>query len=286
MTIALIGAGGQLGRDLLPLLGDNVVPLLHSDIEISQRDSVSERLGALEPDVVINCAAYNLVDQAEQEPPAAFATNAFGPLHLARWCGEHKRTLMHVSTDFVFGAAGVRPHPYTEQDCPGPLSVYGSSKLTGEQFVTAYCPRHFIVRTCGLYGHPAPHSKGNFVQTMLRLAQTRDELRVVSDQRCTPTSTAELARALVDLLATNDFGLYHATNTGAASWAEFAATIFELAGLATTVTPITSSEFGAAAQRPAYSVLDCDKLHSILGRSLRPWREALAEYIAGLTAPE
>ncbi len=282
MTIAVIGPQGQLGRDLLPLLGTQAVALSHAKIDITDTQAIAERLGTIDAQIVINCAAYNLVDKAEQEPEVAFDTNAFGPLNLARYCGEHGLALMHISSDFVFGADAARRSAYTEQDSPGPVSVYGASKLTGEQFVAAYCPRHYIVRTCGLYGQPAPHSKGNFVQTMLRLGRMRDEVRVVCDQRCTPTSTADLAQALVELLATEQYGLYHATNSGETTWAEFARAIFDVAHLGTTVTPITSAEFAAAARRPVYSVLCCDKLNSAIGRSLRPWQAALSTYVQQL----
>src|SRR5690606_35857431 len=169
---------------------------------------------AVSPQYVVNTAAYNAVDRAEQQPRAAFEVNALGPLHLARYCEARGITLLHVSTDYVFGADAARSTPWTEEDRPGPVSVYGCSKLAGEYLVAQACRRHFVVRTCGLYGTAIDDSKGNFVRTMLRLAGERDELRVVNDQYCTPSYTADVARAIDALLATDEHGLYHVTNAG------------------------------------------------------------------------
>ncbi len=280
MKIAVIGAHGQLGSDLMRSLGDDAIGLTHAQIEITDPVSVASALDAIAPDTVINTAAYNLVDKAEQEPDRAFAINAFGPLHLARHCAERNLTLVHVSTDYVFGQDGARTTPYTEADFPGPVSVYGTSKLAGEHLVRATCRQHFVVRTCGLYGRPTSVGKGNFVRTMLRLAQDRDELAVINDQHCTPTSTADLASAIVSLLQTDQYGLYHATNSGSTTWCQFARAIFDLSGIDINVTPITSARFDAPAHRPAYSVLDSTRLIAITGLSLRPWRDALAAYLS------
>lgn len=279
MTIAIIGAHGQLGADLMRRLGDEALGLTHADIEITDPASVANRLDTISPQVVINTAAYNLVDRAEQEPEAAFGFNAFGPLHLARYCAKRDLALLHVSTDYVFGQDADRTRPYTEEDLPGPVSVYGTSKLAGEHLVRATCPRHFVVRTCGLYGRPLSPGKGNFVRTMLRLSRDRDELAVVDDQQCTPTSTADLADALIALLQTDAYGLYHATNSGSTTWCGFARAIFEIAGIEVSVTPITSADFAAAARRPHFSVLDGTRLTDVTGLALRPWREALADYL-------
>ncbi len=280
MKIAVIGAHGQLGSDLIRLLGDDAVELTHTQIEITDPVSVAAALGAVAPDTVINTAAYNLVDNAEQEPDRAFAINAFGPLHLARYCEERGLALVHVSTDYVFGQDVERATPYAETDLPGPVSVYGTSKLAGEHLVRAACRRHFVVRTCGLYGRPTSVGKGNFVRTMLRLAQDRDELTVIDDQHCTPTSTADLAAAIVELVQTDEYGLYHATNSGSTTWYGFARAIFDLSGIGIKVTPITSAQFAAPACRPAYSVLDSTRIAEVTGVSLRPWRDALAAYLS------
>jgi dTDP-4-dehydrorhamnose reductase len=169
--------------------------------------------------------------------------------------------------------------PYGELDRPEPLSAYGVSKLAGELFVRAICPRHFIVRTCGLFGPTAAAGTGNFVQTMLRLGRERRELRVVDDQTCCPTSAADLARAIEALTAGESYGLYHATSSGSATWCQFAREIFRLAKLDVAVQPVTSAEYGAAARRPGYSVLDCSKLAAAVGFSLPPWEEELERYL-------
>ena len=279
MRIAVIGAFGQLGSDLVPLLGGRAIPLGHGDIEITDPSSIAKALDTAKPTHVINCAAYNLVDKAEDEPEAAHRTNSLGPRNLAGWCAARGAVLMHISTDYVFGANAARPTPLCETDPTGPVSVYGQSKLEGELAVRSLCPKHFVVRTCGLYGHHAARGKGNFVETMLRLGRERPELRIVGDQRCTPTSTVDLARALVALIETDAFGPYHATNSGDCSWFEFACEIFRLSRIPVKATATTTAEYGAKARRPDYSVLDCSKLAKALGRSMPSWREALARYV-------
>lgn len=286
MRIALIGSTGQLGSDLLPRLqtaGHDVAPLRHVEIEITDPTNIAAVLEPLRPDLVLNTAAYNLVDKAEDEPDVAMAVNGNGPRNLARLCETNGWRFMHISTDYVFGKSA-RPSagPFTELDLAVPDCKYGLSKWTGEQFTLTECSRSFAVRTCGLYGLAALRGggKGNFVETMLRLGRERQQLRVVDDQRCTPTSTADLADALVKLIATDAFGLYHATNSGSATWCEFAREIFRLAKMDVEVLPITTAEFGAKAKRPTYSVLDCSKLASVIGGPLPDWHDALARYLA------
>jgi dTDP-4-dehydrorhamnose reductase len=228
---------------------------------------------------VINAAAYNFVDRAEDERDRASAVNALGPRHLAESCASLDIPLDHVSTDYVFGQDAGRRIPYSEADHPGPLSEYARSKLAGENSVRDVCPKHFIVRTCGLYGRASSPGKGNFVETMLRLGRERGAVSVVDDQWCTPTSAVDLADAIAGLIATDNYGLYHATNAGSTTWCGFATEIFRLAGLAVDVKPITTAQFGARAGRPAYSVLDSSKLAATIGRPMRPWQEALADYL-------
>ncbi len=277
--IAVIGAAGQLGSDLMCVLGEGALPLGHPEIELTQPVSIAAALAGRGVSRVINCAAYNLVDKAESEPEAAYAVNAFGVRNLARWCGAHDVPLLHVSTDYVFGLDAQRATPYSVDDATGPVSAYGASKLAGEHFVRSLCPRHWVVRTCGLYGRNATRGKGNFVETMLRLGRERPELRIVADQVCTPTSTSDLAIALAALVQTDDYGVYHATNAGRCSWHEFAAEIFRVAGLSPVLKPITAQEYGAAAKRPAFSVLDCSRLTAACGVTLRSWPEALQDYL-------
>jgi dTDP-4-dehydrorhamnose reductase len=278
LRVAVIGAKGQLGSDLVSRLGAQAIPLGHADIDISEASSISLALDRDRPDVVINCAAYNFVDKAETERDQAMLTNRRGPGLLADYCREHDLKLVHVGTDYVYdGQTGDRP--WTEADEPQPLSTYALSKYSGEQLVRAHCPRHFVVRTCGLYGRNAAHGKGNFVETMLRLGRERSELSIVSDQRCTPTATADLASAILDLMKTEAYGLYHATNSGDCSWFEFATEILRRAQLKTVVKPITTADYGARARRPSYSVLNCAKLERVLGWKMPSWREALANYL-------
>lgn len=280
MRVLVTGAGGQLAHDLLPLLAGqySVVPLTHADIELRDHAAVCARLAAEQPDVVINTAAYHRVDDCETQVEAAFAVNAFAVLNLARWCSAHSVTLVHMSTDYVF--AGDVNTPRSEQDPPGPRSVYGVSKLAGEQLIQQTCARHFIIRTCGLYGHAGSSGKGgNFVETMLRLGAAGKPIRVVADQVCTPTATADLATKIVQLIGTAAFGLYHITSAGACSWFEFAHAIMQLSGVQAEVSPTTSAEFGAAARRPAYSVLRHDRLATLGLDDLPPWRDALARYL-------
>ena len=285
MRTAIIGAKGQLGSDLMSRLGDQAIPLGHADIDITDPTAIWTVLDREQPEAIINCAAYNLVDKAESDREAAMLTNRRGPGFLADYCREHDLTLLHVGTDYVYdGRTGRKP--WNELDEPLALSTYALSKLAGEQLVRSHCPKHFVVRTCGLYGRNAAHGKGNFVETMLRLAKQRPELKVVSDQYCTPTSTANLACAIIELIRTKEYGLYHATNSGQCSWFEFATEIMRLAGHDTKITAISTEEYGARARRPRYSALDCTKLTNLLGWSMPPWRDALSRYLAEPTSAQ
>lgn len=280
MTVAVIGAAGQLGQDLCPLLEPGVVRLTHADVELTDGQSVLRALQAANARTVVNLAAYNLVDHAEDDPLAALAVNALGVRNLASACGDLNCRLVHVSTDYVFGLDADRNKPYGEDDCPGPVSVYGTSKLAGELFVRSLCPDHLVVRTCGLYGHAGARGKGgNFVQTMLRLAGERPELRIVNDQTCTPSFTLDVAQGIAPLIAQSASGLVHLTNAGGCTWYEFACEIFRLAAVDVKATPITSAEFGAKARRPGYSVLSNAKYASLTGSPLRHWTEALKDYL-------
>lgn len=283
MRIALIGAAGQLGTDLQSeLTSEEVVPLGHSQIELASDTSVADGLTAAAPDLVLNCAAYNLVDKAEDEPHIAYDINALGPRRLAIWCADHDIPLVHFSSDYVFGLDSTRTEPYQEDDAPGPQSAYAASKLQGEYFVRSLCPQHFVIRTCGLYGVAGARGagKGNFIEAMLRLGSERDELGVVNDQRCTPTSTADLAAATARLIRTELFGLYHATNEGDMTWFELASEVFRQADITVTVNPITSEQFGARAARPSYSVLSCQRLANAIDTPLPEWPDAVARYLA------
>lgn len=281
MKVALIGAAGQLGTDLKPLLGANCLALGSQDVNITDAQSIAAALDGYVPDLIINAAAYNLVDRAEDEPDVAYAVNALGPRNLALYCREYDAALVHVSSDYVFGLDRERSNPFCETDVPGPLSAYAVSKLAGEYYVQSLCDRHFVVRTCGLYGQAARQGrgKGNFIETMLRLGSERDELRIVNDQHCTPTASADVARAIAELIQTDAFGLCHATNEGQTSWYELACEVFRLAKINVHTIPISTAEFGAKAQRPAYSVLCNEKLTATIGHPLPDWQNAVAQYL-------
>jgi dTDP-4-dehydrorhamnose reductase len=237
----------------------------------------------LEPRLVLNATAYNLVDEAEADPVSAFQVNATGPRNLALAARELGAVLVHVSTDYVF--SGSRRQPYAETDPLDPLSVYGVSKAAGEMLVRAVWPEHFIVRTCGLYGLAGSRGKGgNFVETMLRLAASGQAIRVVDDQVLTPTHTADLAVQIARLAGTEAYGTYHATSQGECSWYEFAAEIFRQAGLDPRLEPQTTAEAGRRARRPPYSVLDNQGLRR-LGLDVMPgWRQSLETYLAARAA--
>ena len=280
MKTAVLGALGQLGRDLCPRLPGEVIPLTRADADLTDPAGLRDKLTALRPNVVVNCAAYNFVDKAETEPEAAFAVNAWAVRNLAQICRDLGCVLVHFSTDYVFGLDETRSQPWKETDAPGPVSVYGLSKLAGEYLVRSTCPKHFVIRTCGLYGVWGTGGKGgNFVETMLRVAGQGKPLRVVHDQRCTPSFTADVAAATVALLSTGAYGLYHITNAGDCSWFEFAREIFRQAGVSADLSPITSAQFGAPARRPAHSVLGTAKLREAGVPVPRPWQEALGEYL-------
>ena len=279
MRIALIGAGGQLGTALTRRLGGDIIPLGRDIVDIGDADSVNPAITGLAPDLVINAAAYNFVDRAEDESERAFAVNARGPWALSRTCAALDIPLVHVSSDYVFGRDAEHTTPYLESDVPGPQSEYARGKLACEVFVQTVCPKHYVLRTCGLYGRAVSPGKGNFVETMLRLGRERGAVSVVDDQWCTPTGAADLAAWIAELITTNKYGLYHATNAGRTTWCRLAREIFRQAGMAVEVTPITTAQFVAKAARPAYSVLDCAKLIEEVGHPLRPWQEALAEYL-------
>lgn len=281
MRVAVIGATGQLGSDIVRVFrdaGDEVFALGHGDIECTDPASVQAVLTSIRPDVVINCAAFVRVDDCEDQPEEAFRVNAVGALHVARAADRMRAVCVYISTDYVFD--GKQGAPYTEDDIPRPVNVYGVSKLAGEHFVRATCPRHLVVRTSGLYGAAGSSGKGgNFVESMIRLAREGRPIRVVHDQVLSPTYARDLAEKVAALLATEAYGTYHITNSGACSWYEFAAGIFDALGMRPDLAPTTSKAYGAKARRPAYSVLGRGRLAALGLDDLRPWPEALRAYL-------
>jgi len=282
MKVLVTGANGQLGTDLCKVLRDfELIPLTDKDIEISDMSSVKQAFSKYKPDIIINTAAYVRVDDCEDEKDKAFSVNALGARNVAVVAQELGARLVHLSTDYVFGGeAELRTTPYTEFDTPVPLSIYGKSKLAGENLVRHFCLRHFIVRTSGLFGVAGSMGKGgNFIETMLRLSKERDELRVVNDQIFSPTYTMDLARKIVQLMITDYYGIFHITNRGACSWYEFTTEILKLADITTPVVPITSDQYLQKARRPRYSVLDNSHLRLLGMDDMRPWQEALKDYL-------
>jgi dTDP-4-dehydrorhamnose reductase len=278
---ALIGAAGQLGFDLARTfdLPGALFPLPRADLDLLDRRVVERVLHDLRPTHVVNTAAYNLVDRAEDERAQAFALNAEAVGALADACRSLGATLVHFSTDYVFD--GRRTTPYGEDDVPAPLSAYGESKLEGERLALTRCPRAYVFRVCGLYGIARSAGKGgtNFVETMLRLARAGQPIRVVRDQVLTPSYTRDLAPKVWRVVARGAPGIYHLTNAGETSWYDFAREIFRLSGLAPALTAVTAVEYGARARRPAYSVLDHGRLAAAGEDDLRPWKDALAAYL-------
>jgi dTDP-4-dehydrorhamnose reductase len=284
MKVLVTGAEGQLGKELCRQLGPAAVPVDLDALDLTDGPAVLEAVARLSPGAVVNCAAYTQVDRAESEPARCRAVNATAVGHLAQACRRLGSPLVQLSTDYVFGRAPVPRRPQRESDPPSPQGIYATSKLAGEQAAAA-APRHLIVRTCGLYARPSHPKAQNFVTTILRLAESRPVLRVVDDQQCTPSYVPHVARAILFLLGVNaagsaPWGIYHVTNTGAATWCEFARGIVRLAGLSVAVEAITTAEFAAAAPRPAYSVLDTTAYHRLGGPPMPDWKTALAEYFA------
>ena len=283
MKVLVTGAGGQLGTDLCEALRDSeLIPLTHNDIEISNMDAVKQAFNKYKPDIIINTAAYVRVDDCEDEKEKAFQVNSLGARNVAVAAQELGARLVHISSDYVFGgAAEPRTTPYTEFETPVPLSIYGKSKLAGENLVRHFCLRHFIVRASALFGVAGSSGKGgNFIETMLRLAEERQELKVVNDQVFSPTYTRDLAGKIAQLITTEYYGIFHITNRGVCSWYEFTVEILRLAGIKTPIIPITSDQYPQKARRPRYSVLDNYHLRLLGMDDMRPWQEALKDYLA------
>ena len=278
----VIGATGQLGSDLVRTFDQpgELVALSTRDVDILDAERTRSILEALQPTCVINTAAYNLVDRAEDDGRSAFALNAEAVGTLAAVCQAAGARLVHFSTDYVFD--GVKRTPYLETDSPQPVSVYGESKLAGERLALERCERSVIFRVCGLFGLAGSlgKGKGNFVETMLRLAREGRPLRVVSDQVLCPSYTLDLARKVWKVLPKVAHPVYHLTNAGQVSWYEFARRALELVGVTADLTPVTAAEYGARARRPAYSVLAHAHLAALGEDDLRPWDAALPAYVA------
>ena len=275
MRVLLTGASGQLGRAAAAELERRHIPFLgltSRDMDLTAPGQVEAVLADYRPDAVLHCAAYTAVDRAEDEPERCMAVNGDGTRHLARGCAALGAKLLYVSTDYVFHGDGTAPYEVT--DPTAPLNVYGRSKLAGEEWVRQLVERHFIVRTSWLMGRG-----NNFVKTMLRLAESHRELRVVGDQIGSPTFATDLAPLLVDMLLSERYGVYHAAGEGFCSWAELAEETFRLAGKDVTVRPVTTEAYGARALRPKNSRLSKASLREAGFAALPPWQESLAVYL-------
>jgi dTDP-4-dehydrorhamnose reductase len=283
MRVAVIGANGQLGADVVAELkraGEEVVGLTHAQVDIASLESIRSALAAADSAVIVNTAAMHHVENCEKDPLRAYEVNALGARNLAIVARELNAKLVHVSTDYVFDGSQTRP--YVEGDRASPLNVYGNTKLAGEAFIQAVGEKYFIVRTSALYGRNPCRAKGgrNFVELMLKLAGERDELRVVDDEIVSPTSTAELGKQIALLSRTDRYGLYHATSEGSCSWYEFAKAIFEMADIKVNLKIAASNEFPMKVPRPKYSVLENARLKVEGLNSFQGWEEGLRAYLS------
>ena len=274
MQILLTGAGGMLGGAIQRVAPATMqlVALRHTDVAIEDAQAVDRVAARERPDWIVNCAGYTQVDRAEAEPDTAQLVNAVGPANLARAARDTGARLLHISSDYVFDGRARRP--YREDDPVGPLSVYGRSKLAGEEAVRDMLPQaHLIVRTQWLFGEGGP----NFVATILRLARERPELQVVNDQHGRPTYAPDLATALWKLVACDARGTVHCANEGEATWFDLATAAVAAARLRARVVPCATADMPRPARRPQYSVLDCTRYEGIAGSPLRPWQAALKQ---------
>jgi dTDP-4-dehydrorhamnose reductase len=279
--IALIGANGQLGSDLATQLrarGHPYVPLTRADFDIRNHEQTSQSLEAIEPDVIVNTAAFHKIEACESDPEQAFSVNAIAVRNLALSAERLSAQLVHISTDYVFD--GEKASPYAEGDRPNPINVYGTSKLSGEYFAGSLCTRHLVIRTSGLYGLAGSSGKGgNFVRTMIRLGKQGGPVSVVTDQCLSPTYTSDLAAKICELIDQRAQGVFHVTNAESCSWFEFARTIFASSSLDVDLRPISTSSTATNVRRPRFSALSNDRLVRSGFEPLRPWRVALVEFL-------
>ena len=276
--ILITGSQGQLGRAMNDFYADKAdVQLFNTDVgelDITNENEVREKICSVNPDIIINCAAHTQVDACESDEERAYAINALGPRNLCLAANETDAIIVHISSDYVYD--GEKKYPYTEGDEYNPQSVYGKTKLAGEEFVRTIANKYFVIRTAWLYGEGK-----NFINTMLRLAENKTkQIKVVADQYGTPTSAEEVVK-VIDLLCNSEqYGTYHATCEGNCNWYEFAKKIFELCGEDVEVIPVSTEEYGSPAKRPAYSVLENKKLKENFGYVMDNWESALEKYLS------
>ena len=278
-TILVTGANGQLGRELIMLEQDkfHMIGLSREELDITDLQACYKLFRKYSPYAVIHCAAYTAVDKAESEQDEAFRVNEDGTRNVAIAAEEVKAKLIYVSTDYVFNGSSSKPYEVTDQ--VEPRTVYGASKLAGEKAVQACHSKYFIVRTSWVFGRYG----NNFVKTMLQLSKQGKPLKVVADQIGSPTYTLDLAKLLLEMAVSEQYGTYHASNTGVCSWFDFAVQIFEESSLKVEVNPCSTEEFPRPAPRPAYSVMAHTELVNRGFVPLRSWQEALKEYLAQIS---
>lgn len=282
MKILVTGVSGQLGHDVQEVLlerGHEVLAPTSKEFNVTDMNRVFEYLEAERPDGVIHCAAYTAVDKAQEESFKCHDVNASGTRTLAKNCGRMEIPLLYVSTDYVFDGSGETPFEVNNKK--GPLNEYGLSKLAGEEAVKTFCNKYFIVRTSWVFGM----NGGNFVKTILRIADTKDTITVVNDQIGSPTYTKDLAPLLCDMIDSKKYGIYHATNEGFCSFCEFAEKIIEYSGRSTRIIPIPSEKYKTPAVRPKNSRLSKQSLIDANFKLLPPWQDALRRYIVELQGP-
>lgn len=284
MKVLITGSNGQLGRELSIQLKKAGIEFVGYDIpefDITNKVVIESIIEKEKPDTIINCGAMTNVDGCETNEAGAFKINSEGPKNLAEISKEKDIVLVHISTDYVFDGNGIckdgKVRPYVETDPIDPRTVYGASKAKGEEYVSSIAEKHFIVRTAWLYG-----DGNNFVKTMLKLAANHPQITVVSDQVGSPTSTVDLAAAIIELMQTKKYGLYHGTCEGQCSWYDFAVEIFKKSGMDVKVVPVTSEAFSSPTPRPKYSVLENKGLEDLNINVFRHWELALTDYLKWL----
>lgn len=278
MKILITGANGQLGRELTKQYKNKNVELLLTDVtnlDITNSIDVYNYFSTNKPDVVINCAAHTAVDKCETDVENAYKINTIGPKNLSQASYAIGAEIVQVSTDYIFD--GEKDAELTEFDTPNPQTIYGKTKLEGENLVKTLNPKHYIVRTAWLYG-----DGNNFVKTMLNLSKTHDTLKVVNDQIGTPTSTVDLANVIINLIENKNYGTFHCTCKGQCSWYDFAVEIFRLKNISVNVLPCSTEEFPRPAKRPKFSVLKNYMLELTTGDLTRDWKVSIEEYIKNI----
>ncbi|MBP9694920.1 MAG: dTDP-4-dehydrorhamnose reductase [Candidatus Magasanikbacteria bacterium] len=281
MKILITGAEGQLGTALRHLYNDTgaeVFAMGKNDLDVTSRDQVFEKIKSLCPDIIINCAGFHLVEDAENNVDAAFQGNAFAAGWIAQAAESVSAKMVHVSTDYVF--EGTKSEGYSEFDLPKPLNVHGASKLAGEHLVAMKCSRHYILRTSWVFGDAISAKKKNFVLRMIDKAKVGESIRVVDDQFGSPTYAKDLALVIQEVIQKEiPYGLYHATNSGFCSWYDFTKKIFEFTGMKVEVVPIKTDSSGSNVKRPKHSILLNNRLTEAGINKFRSWKDALSEYI-------